>query len=151
MSRRRWFARLLAMGRICYLQVPRAGQVEVSINTADHCDPHVHCQDRGRSWELRVRFSFMNVPINFWDCLTPRSNPGSSVHNEIVQQLYGYLRDCRAVWWRYYSQSFGCCLTNTQQMDQVGQYRVVQNATYDPIAYKTRLTFAGGFTREVML
>ena len=146
----RWFWRPV-MGRICDLQIPGAGQVVVSVNTGDHCDPHVHCWDKAWSWEARIRFSFMNNQITFWDFLWARNNPRSSVITEIIRQIGPYLPKCRGDWWQYYSGSFGCCLKNTQQVDNAGVYRQVHSATYNATASKTELIFVGGFTREVPL
>jgi hypothetical protein len=150
----RWLGRRvwrLLMGRICDLQIPGAGQVVVVVNTKDHCDPHVHCWDKGQSWEARIRFSFMNNNITFWDFVTTKHNPSASVINEIIRQIRIFLKPCRAEWWRYYANTIGCCLQNTQQVDSVGSYRQVQAAIYDLTGNKTELTFVGGFKREVPL
>ena len=93
----------------------------------------------------------MNNNVTFWDFVTPRNNPRVSVINEIVRQLVSYLRPIRADWWRCYAASIGCCLRNGQQPDNVGNYRRVDSATYDPANNKTELTFVGGFGREVQL
>jgi hypothetical protein len=146
----RWLWQLL-MGRICDLQIPGAGQVIIVINTGDHCEPHVHCWDKVQTWEARVRFSFIDHNITFWDFLSTKNNPSASIINEIIRQLRTYLRQCRAVWWSYYNNSIGCCLKNTQQVDNAGNYRQVHSAIYDAVANKTELTFVGGFKREVPL
>jgi hypothetical protein len=147
---RRWLWRLL-MGRICDLQIPGAGQVIIVINTGDHCEPHVHCWDKAQSWEARIRFSFMDNNITFWDFLSRMNNPSVSVINEIMKQLGTILRRCRVVWWQYYCNTIGCCLKNTQQVDNAGNYRQIHSATYDGAGNKTELTFVGGFKREVQL
>jgi len=139
------------MGKICDLQIPGAGQVVVVVNTDDHCEPHIHCWDKGLSWDARIRFSFMNNDVMFWNFVTQRNNPGGSVINEISRQLQPHLKRMRVEWWRYYSATIGCCLRNSQQLDNAGNYRRVDAATYDPTTNKTDLTFIGGFRREVPL
>src|SRR5690349_11875749 len=114
------FAALVIMGKICEMNIPGAGQVMVWVNSRDHCDPHVHCGDKSDSWEARVRFSFINNNVDFWDVLSDAS-PGRAVFGEIERQLIPYLRACRTEWWNNFSASFGCCLRNTTQDDAIGQ------------------------------
>jgi hypothetical protein len=147
----RWLWRLLVGKKICDLQISGAGQVIVVVNTNDHCDPHIHCWDKGLSWEARFRFSFINNNVTFWNFVTPRNNPRVSVVNEIIRQLHPYLRPMRTAWWQFYGATIGCCLRNSQQPDNAGIYRRVDSASYDPTNNKTDLTFGGGFSREVQL
>lgn len=139
------------MGRICDLQISGAGQVIVVVNTDDHCDPHIHCWDKAVSWEARILFSFMNNNVTFWNFVTSHNNPRSSVINEIIRQLGPHLIRIRDEWWQHYASTIGCCLRNSQQLDNAGSYRRVDSATYDPQNQKTELVFVGGFRREVPL
>jgi hypothetical protein len=111
------------MSRICDMQVAGAGLVSVWVNSRDHCDPHVHCADKGGTWESRIRFSFLNNLATFWDCLTPATDPGRGVFTEISRNLAQHLRRCRAEWWRFHAGTIGCCLANSMQDDVVGQPR----------------------------
>ena len=104
------------MAKICEVSDSGTGQVVIWINSLDHCDPHVHCGDKGNSWEGRIKFSFINNIASFWDCIS-KTDPGRGVFARIEQSLgASYLRRCRAEWWRIFGQDamVGCCLVNTQ-------------------------------------
>jgi hypothetical protein len=137
------------MSRICDMQVVGAGLVSAWVNSRDHCGPHVHCADKAGTWEGRIRFSFLNNLATFWDCLTPATDPGSGVFNEISRHLVQHLRRCRAEWWRLHGGTVGCCLANSMQHDAVGQLRRVAQAVYDAATDATELTFANGFKRRM--
>jgi hypothetical protein len=138
------------MGRICDLQVRGAGQVQVWVNSRDHCDPHVHCADKSRTWEGRVKFSFVNNTVEFWD-IWSSNDPGDAIRSEIVTQLTSLVRRCREEWWRNFSSTIGCCLKNTRQPDIRNQMWAVADAHYDPGTNSTELTFTNGFRRTVSL
>jgi hypothetical protein len=137
-------------GEICRMQIPGAGQVIIWINTRDHPGPHIHCGDNSSSWEGRVKFSFINNDVEFWDVLS-QVDPGRRVFSEIERGLVLYLRSCRADWWNNFSGSFGCCLQNTMQEDAAGQRWRVYAATYDIATNSTELVFFNGFRRTVKL
>src|SRR3954449_4543084 len=140
-----------SMSRICDMQVAGAGLVSVWINTRDHCPPHVHCGDKAGNWEARLSFTFINNNATFWDCLTPATDPGQGVFNDIVRNLPQYLRQCRTEWWRIYSQNLGCCLINSMQDDVTGTPRRVQSAEYLPATDSTDLSFTNGHGRSISL
>jgi hypothetical protein len=138
------------MGKICEMQIPSAGQVKVWINSRDHCDPHVHCGDKSDTWEGRVKFSFINNAITFWDMLS-QNGPGRNTFTEIERRLTTYLPACRQEWWKNFSASIGCCIQNTTQEDTIGQQWRVTTANYDPATNSTELVFSNGFRRTVRL
>lgn len=141
----------VAMSRICSMQVTGVGQVNVWLNSHDHCDPHVHCGDRGRTWEGQIKFSFLSNVPTFWNCLTPANDPGIAVFTEILQILVSYLRQCRAEWWRFHANTIGCCLTNSTYDDVAGRQRLIGIAVYDAATNSTELTFTNGHKRKVCL
>ncbi len=128
-----------------------AGLVIIWINSRDHCEPHTHCGDKARTWEGRVRFSFLDNIATFWDCLTPATQPGVGVFGEISRGLIQHLPRCRAEWWRLHAGTVGCCLTNTMQDDAAGRRRRVARAIYDTATDKTELIFTNGHKRRVDL
>ena len=138
------------MGRLCSIQVTGAGQVDVWVNTRDHCEPHVHCGDKANSWEGRIKFSFLdNLPL-FWDCLS-KKDPGIGAFNAVIQVLPGYLHKARTFWWGYFDTSIGCCLANQMFPDAAGKLRQIRTAVYDSGTNMTHLTFTNGFVRDVDL
>jgi hypothetical protein len=139
------------MSRICDMQVAGAGLVVVWINSRDHYDPHIHCGDKGRTWEGRFRFSFLDNIATFWDCLTPAADAGTGVFTEISRGLAQHLRRCRAEWRRLHAGTVGCCLANTMQDDVAGRRRRVARAIYDAAGDATELIFTNGHTRKVDL
>jgi hypothetical protein len=150
----RLLRRLIGMGRIFSASVTAAGQVNVWINTGDHCldgKAHVHAGDGGDRWEARFVFSFCTNVVSFWDCITPKTKPRQTVINAITHEIARYLRQCRAEWWRFYGQTIGCCLTNQTFPDNAGHPRQIQTAVYDPVNFVTHITFSNGFTRQVIL
>jgi len=138
------------MGKICEVQIPGAGQVQIWINSRDHCGPHVHCGDKSDTWEARIKFSFINNDVTFWDVLS-HNDPGQSVFVEIEKQLIRYLRACRQEWWKNFSATIGCCLQNTNHADTVGHLRRISTANYDSATNSTELVFTNGFHRIVRL
>jgi hypothetical protein len=74
------------MAKICEVSVSGTGQVVIWINSLDHCDPHVHCGDKGNSWEGRIKFSFLNNIVLFWDCLS-KTDPGVPSLRRLNQAL----------------------------------------------------------------
>jgi len=140
-----------SMSRICDMQVAGAGLVSVWINTRDHCPPHVHCGDKAGNWEGRITFTFVNNSTAFWDCLTPATDPGQGVFNEIARNIPPYLRQCRSEWWRIFSQHLGCCLVNSTHDDVTGTPRRVQSAEYFPATDSTDLSFSNGHRRSISL
>jgi hypothetical protein len=130
------------------MQIAGAGQVRVWINSADHCEPHAHCTDQAGTWEGRIKFSFLNNIVVYWDCLS-KKDPGIRVFNDIAFQLRNYAMECRREWWRCMGSTLECCLVNSMVPDVVGVPRRVQAAVYDAATDATRLTFANGFVREV--
>lgn len=139
------------MGKICDVHVAGVGDVKVWLNSNDHCDPHVHCADHGRTWEGRVYFSFLNNIVVKWDCSTPGNNPGNAAFSEIARFLSAYLRKCRSEWWRFQAQRVGCCLANILHSDVMGNQRTISTADYDPATNVTELTFTNGHKRRVDL
>jgi hypothetical protein len=139
------------MSRICGMQVARAGLVSVWLNSRDHCGPHTHCGDKARTWEARIRFSFLNNVTTFRDCLTPATNPETSVFGEISRALVQHLRQCRAEWWRLHAGTVGCCLANSMQDDAAGRPRRVARAIYDTATDPTELLFTNGQMPRVEL
>lgn len=139
------------MPKICELVIRNVGQVVIWVNTKDHCDPHVHVGDKARSWEARIKFSFVDNLAYFWDCLS-NVDPGAAVFSDIVKELItGHLRSIRREWWRCYAGGIGCCMVNKQFDDAAGVARRVSAAIYDPGTNTTYLTFANGFQRTVRL
>jgi hypothetical protein len=65
-SMRLWVGHAIhVMSRICEMQVAGAGLIAIWTNSRDHCKPHVHCGDKARTWEGRIRFSFLSNIATF--------------------------------------------------------------------------------------
>ena len=139
------------MSRICDMQVAAAGQVSVWVNGREHCGPHVHCSDKMRTWEGRIRFSFVDNVATFWDCLTPTCAPDTEIFDEIIGKLTQRLGQCRSEWWRLHAGTIGCCLMNAVHPDEAGVPRRVRRAEYDSASDSTELTFVNGHTVRVNL
>ncbi|MBV4452790.1 MULTISPECIES: DUF4160 domain-containing protein [Pseudomonas] len=65
----------------------------------EHCPPHVHV--RGRVWDARFRFSFLNGDVELWDVNPERSGPPTAVLKEIREVIMQrhYLVRARRIWW----------------------------------------------------
>ncbi len=51
----------------------------------EHCPPHV--QSRGKEWDARFRFSFLDGDVELWDVDPERSRPPIRFLNEIREAL----------------------------------------------------------------
>ena len=72
----------------------------ISVFTRDeHCPPHVHV--RGKEWDARFRFSFLDADVEFWDVDPERRRPPAAallgICEAIAQQHY--LARARRIWW----------------------------------------------------
>jgi len=47
----------------------------------EHCPPHVHV--RGKEWDARFRFSFLDGDVELWDVEPERRRPPMAVLKEI--------------------------------------------------------------------
>ncbi|WP_395610460.1 DUF4160 domain-containing protein [Pseudomonas sp. B22129] len=65
----------------------------------EHCPPHVHV--RGKGWDARFRFSFLNGRVELWDVDPQRRRPPVAVLEGIRQALLQphYLARARRTWW----------------------------------------------------
>lgn len=65
----------------------------------EHCPPHVHV--RGKGWDARFRFSFLDGEVELWDVEPERRRPPMAVLKEIratIMQRH-YLARARRIWW----------------------------------------------------
>ncbi|KAF2409788.1 hypothetical protein PSAN_22030 [Pseudomonas antarctica] len=51
----------------------------------EHCPPHVHV--RGKEWDARFRFSFLNGDVELWDIEPERRQPPTAVMKEIREAI----------------------------------------------------------------
>ncbi|CRM00920.1 hypothetical protein [Pseudomonas sp. 25 E 4] len=65
----------------------------------EHCPPHVHV--RGKEWDARFRFSFLNADVELWDVDPERRRPPKALLNEIGKAITQrhYLARARRIWW----------------------------------------------------
>ncbi|MBP1126220.1 MULTISPECIES: DUF4160 domain-containing protein [Pseudomonas] len=65
----------------------------------EHCPPHVHV--RGKDWDARFRFSFLNGGVDLWDVDPERRRPSKALLNEIGEAITQrhYLARARRIWW----------------------------------------------------
>ena len=65
----------------------------------EHCPPHVHV--RGKGWDARFRFSFLDGEVELWDVEPERRRPPAALLKEIrgaIMQRH-YLARARRIWW----------------------------------------------------
>ncbi|WDU62918.1 DUF4160 domain-containing protein [Pseudomonas poae] len=65
----------------------------------EHCPPHVHV--RGKEWDARFRFSFLDGHVELWDVDPERRRPPTAVLEAIrgaIMQRH-YLARARRIWW----------------------------------------------------
>lgn len=120
----------------------------------EHCPPHVHV--RGKAWDARFRFSFLNGEVELWDVDPERRRPPTALLKEIraaIMQPH-YLARARRIWWEKLQT---VCLENHSwdwDADEVlpgliiqrGVY-VIARARHDVVGQKTILNLvrAPGF------
>ncbi|AZF39441.1 hypothetical protein C4J88_4698 [Pseudomonas sp. R4-39-08] len=65
----------------------------------EHCPPHVHV--RGRAWDARFRFSFLDGDVELWDVNPERCRPPKAVLEELRKAIMQphYLARARRIWW----------------------------------------------------
>lgn len=72
----------------------------IAVYTRDeHCPPHVHV--RGKAWNARFRFNFVDGEVSLWDVNPERRRPPGTVLEGIRQALMQqhYLARARRIWW----------------------------------------------------
>lgn len=72
----------------------------ISVFTRDeHCPPHVHV--RGKEWDARFRFSFLDADVELWDVDPERRRPPAAVLVGICEAIaqQHYLARARRIWW----------------------------------------------------
>lgn len=65
----------------------------------EHCPPHVHV--RGKEWDARFRFSFLDGDVELWDVEPDRRRPSTAILKEIREAIMQrhYLARARRIWW----------------------------------------------------
>ncbi|MCK1783553.1 DUF4160 domain-containing protein [Pseudomonas sp. TNT11] len=65
----------------------------------EHCPPHVHV--RGKQWDARFRFSFLDGRVELWDVDPERRRPPRGILEGIRQALMQrhVLARVRRIWW----------------------------------------------------
>lgn len=112
----------------------------------EHCPPHVHV--RGKEWDARFRFSFLDRRVELWDVDPERRRTPESILNGLSQALMQphYLARARRIWWEKLQT---VCLENHSwdwNADEVvpglvirpGVY-VIANARHDVVGQRTIL------------
>ncbi|MCF5052211.1 DUF4160 domain-containing protein [Pseudomonas syringae] len=112
----------------------------------EHCPPHVHV--RGKGWDARFRFSFLDGEVELWDVEPDRRRPPSGVLNEIgeaIRQRH-YLARARRIWWQALQT---VCLDNHSWDWDAGEVipgliirqgvYVIANARHDVVEQRTIL------------
>ncbi|OAE13439.1 hypothetical protein AZH11_05420 [Pseudomonas simiae] len=112
----------------------------------EHCPPHVHV--RGKAWDARFRFSFLDGAVALWDVNPERCRPAGAILEGIRQTLMQphYLARARRIWWQKLQT---VCLENHSwdwDADEVvpglvirrGVY-VIANARHDVVGQRTIL------------
>ncbi|KTB55542.1 DUF4160 domain-containing protein [Pseudomonas allii] len=112
----------------------------------EHCPPHVHV--RGKEWDARFRFSFLNGDVELWDVEPERRQPPMAVLKEIrgvIMQRH-YLARARRIWWEYLQT---VCLENHSWDWDAGELvpglvirrgvHVIASARHDVVAQRTIL------------
>ncbi|MFL1418824.1 DUF4160 domain-containing protein [Pseudomonas fildesensis] len=120
----------------------------------EHCPPHVHV--RGKAWDARFRFSFLDGQVELWDVDPERRRPPTAVLEGIRKAIMQrhYLARARRIWWERLRT---VCLENHSwdwEADEVlpgliiqrGVY-VIAHARHDVVGQKTILNLvrAPGF------
>jgi hypothetical protein len=112
----------------------------------EHCPPHVHV--KGKAWDARFRFSFLDGRVALWDVNPERCRPAGAILEGIRQALMQphYLARARRIWWQKLQT---VCLENHSwdwDADEVvpglvirrGVY-VIANARHDVVGQRTIL------------
>ena len=112
----------------------------------EHCPPHVHV--RGKEWDARFRFSFLDGDVELWDVEPERRRPPMAVLKEIrwaIMQRY-YLARAPRLWWEYLQT---VCLENHSWDWEAGEWvpglvirrgvHVIASARHDVVAQRTIL------------
>ncbi|WLH73065.1 DUF4160 domain-containing protein [Pseudomonas fluorescens] len=112
----------------------------------EHCPPHVHV--KGKAWDARFRFSFLDGRVALWDVNPERCRPAGAILEGIRQALMQphYLARARRIWWQKLQT---VCLENhswDRDADEVvpglvirrGVY-VIANARHDVVGQRTIL------------
>ncbi|MEA3170432.1 MAG: hypothetical protein QOI97_3380 [Pseudomonas sp.] len=112
----------------------------------EHCPPHVHV--KGKAWDARFRFSFLDGRVALWDVNPERCRPAGAILEGSRQALMQphYLARARRIWWQKLQT---VCLENHSwdwDADEVvpglvirrGVY-VIANARHDVVGQRTIL------------
>ncbi len=112
----------------------------------EHCPPHVHV--KGKAWDARFRFSFLDGRVALWDVNPEPCRPAGAILEGIRQALMQphYLARARRIWWQKLQT---VCLENHSwdwDADEVvpglvirrGVY-VIANARHDVVGQRTIL------------
>lgn len=112
----------------------------------EHCPHHVHV--KGKAWDARFRFSFLDGRVALWDVNPERCRPAGAILEGIRQALMQphYLARARRIWWQKLQT---VCLENHSwdwDADEVvpglvirrGVY-VIANARHDVVGQRTIL------------
>jgi len=112
----------------------------------EHCPPHVHV--RGKEWDARFRFSFLDGDVELWDVEPERRRPPMAVLKEIrwaIMQRH-YLARAPRLWWEYLQT---VCLENHSWDWEAGELvsglvirrgvHVIASARHDVVAQRTIL------------
>ncbi|CAH0192997.1 DUF4160 domain-containing protein [Pseudomonas carnis] len=112
----------------------------------EHCPPHVHV--RGKGWDARFRFSFLDGEVELWDVEPERRRPPTALLKEIrvaIMQRH-YLARARRIWWEKLQT---VCLENHSWNWDAGELvpglvirhgvYVIASARHDVIAQRTIL------------
>lgn len=103
---------------------------------------------RGKGWDARFRFSFLNGDVELWDVEPDRRRPPTAVLNEIREAMMQrhYLARARRMWWENLQT---VCLENHSWDWDAGEVLpgliirpgvyVIANAWHDVIEQRTIL------------
>ena len=107
----------------------------------EHCPPHVHV--RGKGWDARFRFSFLDGEVELWDVEPERRRPPMAVLKEIRATI---MQRARRIWWEKLQT---VCLENHSWNWDAGELvpglvirhgvYVIASARHDVIAQRTIL------------
>lgn len=112
----------------------------------EHCPPHVHV--RGKDWDARFRFSFLDGRVELWDVNPERRRPPESILKGLRQALMQphYLARARRIWWEKLQT---VCLENHSWDWDAGEVLpglfirpgvyVIANARHDVVGQRTIL------------
>ena len=99
--------------------------IDAWIYMNDHCEPHVTFVCRADDWKARIKFSMVKPAISLMDVKPKTNAPKLSLLNQLANQLYARLDDCRMAWW--VTKSGELCIDN-KDVERLGKGRVLLDA-----------------------